>query len=381
MTDTVRAGELRGGLADWIRGRGTFANPAVEAAFRTVRRELFLPGLPLETAYGRKPVVTQRGVDGDAVSSASSPNLVAAMLEQLDVRPGQRVLEIGAATGINAALLQELVTAAGSVVTIELDPVLAAGAREHLAAAGYPEVTVLAGDGALGHPGGAPYDRIVVTAGAWDIPDAWWDQLAVGGRLVVPVRLHGSGLTRSIGFDRTGPDELVSVSAVVCGFVPMRGATERVERVVPLSETVALKVDATDPAPFRGVLDQPGQLAWTGIAVRHDEPAEHLDLWLLTHATTCFGRLSVTAEARAAGIDPAPRWGGAALYEGGTVAYLTTRDVDADTLELGFAAHGPGSAELIHHGTALLRQWSGERPAQPRIVARRTGLRRPVVRW
>ncbi|MGH3854548.1 MAG: methyltransferase domain-containing protein [Pseudonocardiaceae bacterium] len=164
----------------------------------------------LATAASPKQVVTKRAEDGTAVSSASSPNLVAEMLEALDVAPGHRVLEIGAATGINAALLAELVGPAGEVVTIELDDDLAAGARAGLAAAGYPQVEVICGDGALGHPARAPYDRIIVTAGAWDIASAWWQQLALGGRLVVPLRLHGSGLTRAIALNLPAPGQMIS---------------------------------------------------------------------------------------------------------------------------------------------------------------------------
>src|SRR5262249_31078336 len=112
--------QLRAALVDYIKGRRTFQTPQVEVAFRAVPRHLFLPGVDLETAYAPKPVVTKRADDGTSVSSASSPNLVATMLEQLGVHPGHRVLEIGAATGINAALLAELVGPAGAVVTIEL---------------------------------------------------------------------------------------------------------------------------------------------------------------------------------------------------------------------------------------------------------------------
>ncbi|MFB9180528.1 rRNA adenine N-6-methyltransferase family protein [Dactylosporangium sucinum] len=150
-------------MADYIKGWDTFRTPQVEAAFRTVPRHLFLPDVPLEVAYGRKPVVTRRAADGTSVSSASSPKLVATMLEQLAVQPGQRVLEIGAATGINAALLAELVGPTGTVVTIELDDDLAASATESLEAAGYPQVEVIYGDGALGHPDHAAYDLIIVT--------------------------------------------------------------------------------------------------------------------------------------------------------------------------------------------------------------------------
>ena len=202
LSDENRAAQLQDALADYIKSWGTFQTPQVEAALRTVPRHLFLPGTSLDDAYSRHPVVTRRAPDGTSLSSASSPQLVAGMLEQLAAQPGQRVLEIGAATGFNAALLAELTGPAGTVVTIELDDDLAAEARANLERAGYPQVQVICGDGALGHPGRAPYDRIIVTAEAWDLTPAWWDQLSPDGRIVVPVRLHGSGLTRSIGFQR-----------------------------------------------------------------------------------------------------------------------------------------------------------------------------------
>ncbi|MGW6462102.1 rRNA adenine N-6-methyltransferase family protein, partial [Streptomyces sp. NPDC055078] len=144
--------ELREALISKIDSLGTFRTEAVKNAFRAVPRHVFLPSVDLATAYAPKPVVTKRAEDGTAVSSASSPNIVAKMLEQLDVHPGDRVLEIGAATGINAALLAELTGPTGSVVTIELDADLADGARTGLAAAGYDQVEVVRGDGALGDP-------------------------------------------------------------------------------------------------------------------------------------------------------------------------------------------------------------------------------------
>ncbi|MDQ1295650.1 MAG: hypothetical protein QG608_3535 [Actinomycetota bacterium] len=372
-----QAQRLRDDLADYIKGWGAFRTPQVEAAFRTVPRHLFLPGLDLETAYGSKPVVTRRADDGTSLSSASSPKLVATMLEQLDIQPGQRVLEIGAATGINAALLSELVGPPGTVVTIELDSVLATGAAENLVRAGYPHVMVICGDGALGHAEHAPYDRVIVTAEAWDIVPGWWEQLAVGGRIVIPLRLHGSGLTRAIAFDLREPDRMVGNSAVVCGFVPMRGQAEHDEQHLRLAEEVILKIDAEDlpgHAELTHTLDHPGQEHWTGIQVRHDEPAEHLDLWLLTTATDPFGRLSVGAAARTTGLaTPAPRWGGAALYDGGSLAYLATRDLNDDTLELGVIAHGPDGAKLTARVVDLLHRWDHDRPTQPTITAYRIG--------
>ncbi|MEV8509701.1 methyltransferase, FxLD system [Actinoplanes sp. NPDC051475] len=378
-TDTAQprdAERLRHALADYIRGWNVFKTPQVEAAFRTVPRHLFLPGVDLETAYQPRPVVTKRADDGSALSSASSPKLVATMLEQLDVRPGHRVLEIGAATGINAALLAELVGPTGSVVTIELDEDLADGARASLLRAGYDHaVQVICGDGALGHPNRAPYDRIIVTAGSWDLVHAWWQQLAPGGRLVVPLRLHGSGLTRVIAFDLADPDRLISTSAYVCGFVPLRGASETIEAHVRLGEHVVFHVEAADhadQAALTHTLTLPAHEQWTGIQTADVDPVEHLDLWLATHTKDRFGRLSVAPEAREAGLlNPALRWGGAALYDDYNLAYLALRPHRGDPAELGVIAHGPDAADLAGRLTDLLQQWQRDQATVARITAHR----------
>jgi protein-L-isoaspartate(D-aspartate) O-methyltransferase len=380
-TDENRAAVLRNELADWIHSRGTFQTPAVEQAFRTVSRHQFLPGTDLEAAYSRKPVVTQRAADGTSTSSASSPNLVAGMLEQLQAEPGNAILEVGAATGFNAALLACLAGPGGTVVTIEYDGALARQAAGNLARAGYPDVQVITGDGALGYQHAAPYDRIIVTAEATDITAAWWDQLAPAGRIVAPVRLHGSGLTRALGLRRTSTSTLVSDSAQVCGFVPMRGSSEQAEQQIRLDAGAVLKVDAADlpdAAALSRVLGSPPDQRWTGIRVRHDEPAGHLDLWLYSMlcrghgAGAAFSRLSVTDGARASGLaDPALRWAGAGLYQGGTLAWLTTREAGEDTLELGLDARGPGSAKLAETAHGLLAEWDRQRPGQPVITASR----------
>jgi protein-L-isoaspartate(D-aspartate) O-methyltransferase len=379
--DESRAEALRTELADWIRGRGTFQTARVEQAFRTVSRHQFLPGTDLETAYGREPVVTQRAADGTSISSASSPNLVAGMLEQLRAESGNAILEIGAATGFNAALLAFLTSPGGKVVTIEYDGDLAGQAAANLGRAGYPDVQVITGDGALGYRHAAPYDRIIVTAEAADITAAWWDQLAPGGRIVVPVRLHGSGLTRALGLLRTGTSTMVSDSAQVCGFVPMRGSSEQAEQQVRLAAGAVLKVDAADlpdAAALSRVLDSPPDQHWTGIHVRHDEPAGHLDLWLYSMvcrgygAGASFSRLSVTADARRSGLaDPAMRWAGAGLYQGGTLAWITAREIDEDTNELGIDVRGPGGAKLAESAHGLLAEWDRQRPGQPAVTASR----------
>ncbi|WP_028927924.1 methyltransferase, FxLD system [Pseudonocardia acaciae] len=370
-TDTARdAEQLRAGLVDYIRGRGTFQTQAVETAFATVPRHLFLPDVDLETAYAPQVVVTKRAPDGSALSSATHPNMVASMLEQLAAQPGHRVLEIGAATGINAALLAELVGPTGSVVTIEIDQDLTDGARAALDTAGYHHVEVICADGSLGHPEHAPYDRIIVTAGAPDIPSTWWAQLAPEGRIVVPLELHDSGLTRSIAFDKTSADRMISASANVCGFVPLRGAYNCAERTVPLGEdiTLLLAVDDVASNSLSQALTYPAHEQWPGITIDDDDPVEHLDLWLVTTASN-FARLSVPSHARPR-VDPALRWAGAALHDGnGTLAYLALRPAGEHTDELGVIVHGPAATSFAAHTVELLHHWRKQRPTQPIITA------------
>jgi protein-L-isoaspartate(D-aspartate) O-methyltransferase len=146
---------------------------------------------------------------------------MAIMLAQLGLAPGQRVLEIGAGTGYNAALLARIVGPGGRVVSIDLDDDLVAAARGHLAAAGVTGVELRAGDGALGAPDAAPFDRIIVTVGAWDLLPAWREQLAPAGRIVLPMTLL-PGQMLSLALEREG-EQWVSRSARPCGFLAMRG--------------------------------------------------------------------------------------------------------------------------------------------------------------
>ncbi|MGH4010190.1 MAG: hypothetical protein ACRDTH_18880 [Pseudonocardiaceae bacterium] len=222
-----------------------------------------------------------------------------------------------------------------------------------------------------------PYDRIIVTAGAWDITPAWWHQLGLSGRLVVPLRLHGSGLTRVLPFDLDQPNRMTATSATVCGFVPMRGATEQAEHHVRLAADVVLHIDVADlpdQTALAQALTPPAHEHWTGIKVHDDEPAEHLDLWLTTtNSPHSFGQLSVGSAARASGlINPALRWAGATLYNGGTIAYIAVAPHSDDVNELGVIAHGPDASKLAAQAGDLLQRWRHERPTQPTITARPT---------
>jgi len=207
-------------LVNRLKRQGLRRSPLVEAAFRAVPRHLFLPDVPLETVYRDEAIIT-KVQDGRGISSSSQPAIMAIMLEQLDLAPGLRVLEIGAGTGFNAALVAHIVGPTGHVVTVDIDDDIVVGAREHLAAAGFPEVEVVCGDGGLGYAPSAPYDRIILTVGAWDVPPAWWEQLKPGGRLVLPLSLRGVQLC--VAFDDID-GRLVSASVHGCGFIPLRGA-------------------------------------------------------------------------------------------------------------------------------------------------------------
>ena len=142
-------------VAELTAADRTVSAPVIEA-LRVVPRHLFLPGIPPEVAYRDDAIVTRRGPDGQPTSSSSQPTIMAIMLDQLGLEPDQRVLEIGAGTGYNAALMKYLVGPSGTVITVDLDRDVAREAAAHLAAAGYPEVMVTAGDGAEGYPAAHP---------------------------------------------------------------------------------------------------------------------------------------------------------------------------------------------------------------------------------
>jgi protein-L-isoaspartate(D-aspartate) O-methyltransferase len=212
-------GRLRRGLVRALRENGSIQSERVAEAFASVPRHVFVPDMPAKAVYSDQAFPTL-GKDGIPITSSSQPSIMAIMLEQLDVHPGQRVLEIGAGTGYNAALLAHLAGPRGRVTAIDINEDVAKGARRHLRAAG-ARVRVITGEGGLGHPSGAPYERIIATASCWQIPEAWIEQLVDGGLLVLPFRLNGVQVV--IALRRDG-DALVSTRAAVGGFMPMRGA-------------------------------------------------------------------------------------------------------------------------------------------------------------
>jgi protein-L-isoaspartate(D-aspartate) O-methyltransferase len=147
-------------------------------AFREVPREVFVAAGLEDSAYTDAPLPI-----GES-QTISQPFVVALMVEALQIRPGDRVLEVGAGSGYAAAILSRL---AAEVYAIERHPSLAHEARKRIEQLGYENVKLRAGDGTLGWPEAAPFDAILVSAGGSDVPPALLDQLAPGGRMVIPV--------------------------------------------------------------------------------------------------------------------------------------------------------------------------------------------------
>ena len=211
---TTRSARERERMADvQIAARGV-RDPSVLHAMRAVHREDFLPDHLAPDAYRDEPLPIGEG------QTISQPYVVAAMTAALRLKPGNRVLEIGTGSGYAAAVLSAI---AAEVHTIERIESLAEAARHRLAELGYTNVHVRSGDGTLGWPERAPFDAIAVTAGGPDVPRSLLQQLAVGGRLVMPV---GSTprLQRLVRVVRTGPDTFEREELEDVAFVPLIGA-------------------------------------------------------------------------------------------------------------------------------------------------------------
>jgi protein-L-isoaspartate(D-aspartate) O-methyltransferase len=181
---------------DWIerqlRRRG-IRDERVLAAMARVPRETFVPSAARRHAYADAALSLPHG------QTISQPYIVALICQALELHGEERVLDVGTGSGYQAAVLAEL---AADVVSVERIPALAEQARRNLAAAGY-DVDVRVGDGTLGVPERAPYDAIAVAATASEVPAALYDQLVIGGRLVLPIDESLVSVTRTASGQRT----------------------------------------------------------------------------------------------------------------------------------------------------------------------------------
>lgn len=355
--EVAQAEALREAMIAELRALKAIRSDRVANAFRAVPRHLFATREPLKEVYAAdSALVTKRDERGAAASAVTSAHMQATMLEQAQLGPGMRVLEIGSG-GYNAALIAELVGETGEVTTVDIDPDVVDRAQSCLVAAGYHGVNVVAADAEGGVPEHAPYDRVIVTVGAWDIPPAWSDQLAEGGRIVVPLRMRG--LTRSVAFERDG-DHLVSRAYHLCGFVPIQGIGAHTERLVPLDgDEVGLRIDEEQPVDadrLRDALFAPRVERWSEVVF---DQVDELDLWLGT-AVPVFGLLTAKdgpidrgLVARSASRGRAPT-----ALSRGSFAYRTKRSIPSmGEFETGVYAHGPEAEALAKQYVELIQTW------------------------
>jgi protein-L-isoaspartate(D-aspartate) O-methyltransferase len=204
------AAERRAMIETQIRKRGV-SSPRVLEALASVPRHKFVPEKFREFAYADKPLPIGEG------QTISQPYMVAAMTDALELAGPERVLEIGTGSGYQAAVLSLL---AREVLSVENHTTLALAAQERLTALGYANVHVHNGDGSAGLPDAAPYDAILVTAGAPEIPQALASQLREGGRIVIPV---GDTENQKLMQGMLEYGKLKSRALFDCRFVPLVG--------------------------------------------------------------------------------------------------------------------------------------------------------------
>ncbi|MEV6673822.1 methyltransferase domain-containing protein [Streptomyces sp. NPDC051162] len=276
--DRELAAALRAGLVRELIARGELADPRWRAAFEQVPRELFVPyyyvGAPggyrrrsradpdprareawLTGVYADEPLATYVR-DGELISSSSQPSLMAKMLTALDLREGHAVLEIGAGTGYNAALLAHRLGDA-AVTTVDLDAEITEAARAHLAEAGF-HPTVVTGDGALGCASRAPFDRTMATCALPSVPPAWIAQSRPGALILAPL---ATGLIALRVTDAAHAEGRFLHTPAY--FVPLRGAA-----VPPLPDRSGI--------PWRLLRNDQFQFL---LAVSRMAPADALALW------------------------------------------------------------------------------------------------------
>ncbi len=336
----------------------------LESAFRAVPRAAFLPDVSLDIVYKDQAVPTKTDEDGTVLSSSSQPSMMAIMLRQLQLQAGMNVLEIGTGTGYNAALMQQLVGDAGKVTSIEIDGAVAERAQVNLQRASKGEVMVVHTDGSNGYAPRASYDRIIATAGIWDVPEAWVRQLKPRGLLVAPLWVDGFEVSAALMLQSDG--SLYSEDNRLCGFLRLRGQAAGPERGVRVG-TSALHLyvtEAIDSAAIHLLLSDDAE----GVFI--NTPLSTMDYWqgflpyLVLHVPEAFtlARYYVTDDSSAYGISVGS---GFALITHGSACFVTV-DGDNSTLARSF-----GSADAQLAVADALEAWDrAGKPQQDRLRLR-----------
>ncbi|MFE6447484.1 methyltransferase, FxLD system [Nocardiopsis dassonvillei] len=363
---TPTAYELRAAVVDQLVQDGFLTSAMVQKAMRTVPRERFAPEAALEEVYAPyDAVITKRDEHGVSLSSVSAPQIQAMMLEQAELEPGHRVLEIGSG-GYNAALIAEIVGPTGQVTTVDIDAEVTERAQRFLAETGYSQVRVVCADAEDGIPEHGPYDRIIVTVGAWDIPPGWVANLAEGGRLVVPLRMRN--LTRSIAFTKAD-NHLAGSDPRVCGFVPMQGIGGHAETLLLVNGTEEIGLRFDDEAPtdahlLDNAVHTPRVETWTGVTVAPQELIGTLQLYLAT-TLAGFCTMAVDPDLDTGLVSPNnPRFSMAAV-QSGNFAYLVTRRTPTGDVEYGVHAFGSEGEAFAKTVAEHVQAWGHEQRGGP----------------
>ena len=336
---------------------------AVRRAFLSVPRELFVSEAAsqsgLAAVYRDEAIPTKFAANGAPISSSSQPAIMAEMLERLGLEPGMRVLEIGAGTGYNAALLSELVGRSGRVETVDIDADTAKRARRALREGGYGG-HVVAADGREGFAAGAPYDRIIVTASSDTVPYAWFDQLVEGGIVEVPLRLREAAGAHVIASLQKNGRGLRSVSIVCGGFMPLRDGDE--QPALPRSMRSLTITDLTGDAPqvvrqiSGAALLQLTPAAKRRLLAASLEDPRRRSLGIRADAEALILYLSTTLPIREV-VSVLPEWGvGAISRDGRSLAYVSGRASNQRRTIGALAAHGSHTAE--RRLAAAIRAWA-----------------------
>jgi len=224
----------------------------------------------LAALYADRPLVLFGDDDDDLLSTVSQPSFVLRMLDLLNPKPGQAVFELGTGSGWNGALLGHLVGPEGRVVSVDILHDVATTAAETIERLGITNVTVVEGDGGEGYPAAAPYDRAIFTAGTYDLPRAFYDQLKEGALLLSVIKIEGGG--DGLFLLRKTADHFESMHSMTCAFVQLRGRyqIEGLEpiRVETLPEWTTLQHREVSRTPFWWGGTGPEWFAWGTLGIR-----------------------------------------------------------------------------------------------------------------
>lgn len=305
--DSSQAEQLHSALVEHLRQKNLLDNPSVDRAFSSVPRHLFLPDIPLETVYQDSAIPLLSSASGDVLSSSSQPTMMALMLHQLDLQAGMNILEIGTASGYNAAIMKHIVGPSGYVTSLEIDNDLANQAEDNLTNAGYSDVVVVNMDAVAGYAPRAQYDRVVSTVGVWDVPMKWLTQLKDKGRLIVPIWLDGVQVSAS--FVPQADGTYLSTDNRPCAFVYLRGlgAGPRVRKQVGSTSMLILAddVEQIDTVALHLLLSDDLEIHTLGKHLSAEQYWYGFQLYLMLHETDkfLFAVYSIAKDQKAYGME------------------------------------------------------------------------------